>query len=59
MADSEVHVRVNPDTSDLSRVLRVIAKHAVACADELDGGTPEQPETAEQQPQRRAWGRAL
>lgn len=59
MTDAEVHVRVNPDTSDLSWVLRVIAKHATACADELDGRPLEQPESEQQPQQRRAWGRAL
>lgn len=26
--------------SDLANVLRILAKHATACADELDAGTP-------------------
>jgi hypothetical protein len=35
-ATSYVTIRLNPDTEVLCRTLEVIAKHAQACADELD-----------------------
>jgi len=30
-------IKIKPDMSEVSRSLRVIAKHFAACADELDG----------------------
>jgi hypothetical protein len=33
---ASVVVKVTPDTSRVSEVLRIIARHATACADELD-----------------------
>jgi len=33
----EATIKIKPDTSEVSRSLRVIAKHFTACADELDG----------------------
>ena len=36
MADSKMTVNLSLDTSDISRKLRIIAKHAAALADELE-----------------------
>ncbi|HEX9991354.1 MAG TPA: hypothetical protein VGB14_00360 [Acidimicrobiales bacterium] len=34
--NTDVSIRVGSDTTRLVRTLRIIAKHAQACADELD-----------------------
>lgn len=38
--DRRITIQVGADTADLVQFLRTIAKHAEACADELEMGTP-------------------
>lgn len=54
---TELHVPVTVDTADVVRVLRIIAKHATACADELETAGREQKPAAKTGP--KPWGHKL